>query len=394
MRAGVVISAQPGVEELAVRAEELGLHSFWVYDTPMVNGDPFVALSLCAKATRRIRLGIGVTSPALRSAPATASGLASLNALAPGRIICGVGTGNTARRTLGMPPTTVARLENFTAALQDLCAGRSTEYREGDRVRDIRFLHAGAHVNTADPIEFVVAALHGPKAAAVAGRRGTGLISVGLLDPTAWHALHETRRDAAQGTSRGPDSPTGSRADSTDSRADYAGSKADTTDSPVNSPDSRVNSPDSRVNSYVVTPLHLLDEHEDPHGVAARDATGHLVLSLLTFAADTAADTPALAEQLAPEEREAVRRLLDRRGTTATAPDRHTKLYPNYLERVAPQDRDLVLPSLMDTLALVGTRDDLLARITTLEQAGVDELLIQPVIDPPTEMARLAKLLT
>lgn len=166
MRAGVVIAPQPGVEDLAVQAEELGLHSFWVNDTPMVHGDPFVALSLCAKATRRIRLGIGVTSPALRSAPAAASGFASLNALAPGRIICGVGTGNTARRTLGMQPTTAARLENFTAALQDLCAGRPTEYREGDRVRDIRFLHTGAHVNTADPIEFVVAAL-GPQAAAV-----------------------------------------------------------------------------------------------------------------------------------------------------------------------------------------------------------------------------------
>ncbi len=351
MRAGIVVSAQPGVEELAVRAEELGLHSFWVYDTPMVHGDPFVALSLCAKATSRIRLGIGVTSPALRSAPATASGLASLNALAPGRIICGVGTGNTARRTVGMRPATAARLENFTAALQDLCAGRSTEYREGDRVSDIRFLHTGTHVNTADPIEFVVAALLGPKAAAVAGRRGTGLISFGLLDPTAWHTLHATRRQAAQDTPRDPD-------------------------------------------SYLVTALHMLAEDEDPHGDAARDATGHLVLSLLAFAADTAADPNAFAEQLGPEERQAVQRLLDRRGTTATAPDRHTKLYPNYLGRIAPQDRDLVLPSLMNTLALVGARDDLLARITTLEQAGVDELLIQPVTDPPTEMAHLAKLLT
>ncbi|MDN3026049.1 LLM class flavin-dependent oxidoreductase [Streptomyces sp. S.PB5] len=353
MRAGVVVSAQPGVEELAVQAEELGLDSFWVNDTPMVHGDPFVALSLCARVTSRIRLGIGVTSPALRSAPAAASGLASLNALAPGRILCGVGTGNTARRTLGMRPVTVAGLEDFTAALQDLCAGRSTEYREGDRVRDIRFLHAGAQVNTADPIEFVVAAL-GPRAAAVAGRRGTGLASFGLLDPAAWHALHDARRHAAQDTRR-------------------AGG--------------------SRTDSYLVTSLHLLAEDDDPHGDAARDATGHLVLSLLAFAADTAAENPAFVEQLGPDEREAVRRLLVRRGTTATAPDRHTKLYPNYLGRIAPQDRDLVLPSLMNALALVGTRDDLLVRIATLEQAGIDELLIQPVIDPPAEMAQLAKLL-
>ncbi|NUT26115.1 MAG: LLM class flavin-dependent oxidoreductase [Streptomyces sp.] len=350
MRAGVVVAAHPGVEDLAVQAEELGLRSFWVNDTPMVHGDPFVALSLCAKATRRIRLGIGVTSPALRSAPAAASGFASLNALAPGRIICGVGTGNTARRTLGMQPATAAALENFTAALQDLCAGRPTEYREGDRVRDIRFLHAGAHVNTSDPIEFVVAAL-GPQAAAVAGRRGAGLISFGLLDPTTWHALHDARRQAAHGTLRAPG---------------------------------------SHANSYVVTALHLLRANEDADSDAARDTTGHLVLSLLDFAADT----PAFAEQLGPDEREAVRQLLDRRGTTATSPDRYTKLYPNYLGRIAPQDRDLVLPSLMNSLALVGTRDDLRTRITALEQAGVDELLIQPVIDPPTEMAQLAELLT
>ena len=113
---------QERIRESQKKAEELGLHSFWVNDTPMVHGDPFVALSLCAKATSRIRLGIGVTSPALRSAPAAASGLTSLNALAPGRIICGVGTGNTARRTLGMPPTTAAALENFTAAVQDPAA--------------------------------------------------------------------------------------------------------------------------------------------------------------------------------------------------------------------------------------------------------------------------------
>ncbi|NUP83298.1 MAG: LLM class flavin-dependent oxidoreductase, partial [Nonomuraea sp.] len=111
--------------------------------------------------------GCRACSSALRSAPAAASGFASLNALAPGRIICGVGTGNTARRTLGMRPATAVTLEDFTAALQDLCAGRAIEHREGGRVRDVRFLHAAGHVNTADPIEFVVAAL-GPGAAAVA----------------------------------------------------------------------------------------------------------------------------------------------------------------------------------------------------------------------------------
>ncbi|MGI5205135.1 hypothetical protein ACQEU6_26600 [Spirillospora sp. CA-108201] len=77
----------------------------------------------------------------------------------------------------------------------------------------------------------------------------------------------------------------------------------------------------------------------------------------------------------------------------ADAPDRHTELYPDHLGRIAPQDRDLILPSLMNTLVLVGTCDDLRARITTLQQAGVDELLIRPLIDPRTEMAQPAELL-
>ncbi|WP_327086150.1 LLM class flavin-dependent oxidoreductase [Nonomuraea sp. NBC_01738] len=333
MRKGIVVTAQPGVDALAARAEALGFSSFWVYDTPMLHGDPFVALALCAKATRRIRLGLGVTSPALRSAPAAASALASLNALAPGRIICGAGTGNTARRALGLPPGTVAELETFTATLQTLCAGGTAAYREGDRVRDVRLLHADGQVNTADPIEFVVAA-NGRKAAAVAGRRGTGLISFGLLDPAAWRAFR----------------PPG--------------------------------------DSYVMTALHVLGEGEDPYGDAVRDATGHIVLSLLTFAADS----PAFAAGLGPEARAAVRTLLERRGTTSGAPDRHTALYPGYLGRVAAADLDLILPPLIDLVALAGTRDGLRARLDALEEAGVDEIVLHPVVDPHREMAIWATL--
>lgn len=347
MRSGIVVTARPGVEELAARAEQLGFTSFWVYDTPMVNGDPFVALALCAKATSVIKLGIGVTSPALRSAPAAAAAVASLNAIAPGRVICGVGTGNTARRTLGMLPTTMDRLEAFTHALQDLTSGRETTYTEGTRTRDIRFLHVGPYVNTRDPVEFVVAAF-GLKAAAIAGRLGAGIISFGLLAPDVWTAFHGTRQEAAVA----------------------AGQPA-------------------RADSYVMTSLHVLDDGESRYGDLAKDSMGHVAMALLTFAADN----PAFGDSLEPDEADAVRRLLQRRGTTATAPDRHRSLYRNYLGRVDAGDRDLVVPSLVDKLALIGTRDELVERIATLETAGIDEIVIQPVVDPDREMAVLAELM-
>ncbi|GAA5062031.1 alkanesulfonate monooxygenase SsuD/methylene tetrahydromethanopterin reductase-like flavin-dependent oxidoreductase (luciferase family) [Thermocatellispora tengchongensis] len=346
MRKGIVVTAHVGVEKLAAQAEELGFSSFWVYDTPMLHGDPFIALALCAKATSRIKLGVGVTSPALRSAPAAANHFASLNALAPGRVICGIGTGNTARRTLGMLPTKMAELERFTAALQDLCSGRPTQYREGDRVREVQFMHIGPYVNTTDPIEFVVAAF-GLKASAIAGRRGTGVLSFGLLDPGAWAAFTQERRNAARAAGR-----------------------------------------PAEADSYVMTSMHVLAEGEDRYGDASRDAMGHIALSLLAFAADN----PSFAANLSEEEKDAVQRLLARRGTTATSDERHKVLYRNYLGRIAPEDRDLVLPSLVDKLGLVGTPDELTARIAEMEKSGVNELVIQPVVDPVAEMTEFAKL--
>jgi len=344
MRTGIVVTARPGIEDLAVRAEELGFSSFWVYDTPMVHGDPFISLALCAKATRRIKLGIGVTSPALRSSPAAAAAVSSLNAIAPGRVICGIGTGNTARRTLGMLPTKMAELEAFTASLQDLTAGRETGYTEGERARTIKFLHVGPYVNTADPVEFVVAA-SGLKAAAIAGRRGAGIISFGVLAPEAWTAFDTTRRQAAR----------------------EAGQPEET-------------------DSYVMTSMHVLGENEDRYSDLAKDKTGHIAMSLLTFAADS----PSFAAALEPEEADAVRRLVERRGTTDS--NRHATLYRNYLGRIEPEDRDLIVPSLMDKLALIGTRPQLLERLTALEKAGLNEIVIQPVLDPEAEMLQLAKL--
>ncbi|MFD6434198.1 LLM class flavin-dependent oxidoreductase [Streptomyces venezuelae] len=348
MRTGIVMSARPGLERLAARAEELGFSSFWVYDTPMVHGDPFVGLALCANATSRIKLGIGVTSPALRSAPASAAALSSLNALAPGRIICGVGTGNTARRTLGMRPTKLAELESFTAALQDLTGGRETDYREGTRTSRVRFLHTDGYVNTDDPVEFVMAAF-GPKVAAMAGRLGTGLISFAMHAPSAWSALGEARRAAAPTAAYDTESPP----------------------------------------SYLISSLHVLADGEGRYGDAVKDAMGHIAVSALILAVEN----PAFRAALPPEEAAAVDRLLHLRDTTATAPDRHHTLYRDYLGRLSPEDRDLVVPSLVDKFGLVGTREEVTRQIDALEKSGVDELVIHPVADPEGGMTALARLL-
>jgi alkanesulfonate monooxygenase SsuD/methylene tetrahydromethanopterin reductase-like flavin-dependent oxidoreductase (luciferase family) len=138
-----------------------------------------------------------------------------------------------------------------------------------------------------------------------------------------------------------------------------------------------------------MTSLRVLADGEDRHSDLAKDTMGHVAMALLIFAADN----PAFGETLEPAEADAVQRLLSRRGTTATATDRHKSLYRNYLGRIDPADRDLIVPSLVDKLGLIGTRDELRERIAALEAAGVDEIVIQPVIDPEQEMADLAKLM-
>ena len=90
--------------KIVKRAEALGYRRAWFYDTQLLNAEPFVSMAAAAVQTSTIRLATGVLIPSNRIAPVTASALASLNALAPGRIDFGISTGFTARRTLGLGP--------------------------------------------------------------------------------------------------------------------------------------------------------------------------------------------------------------------------------------------------------------------------------------------------
>ena len=81
--------------ELAVVAEEAGLDSVWVGDSPLARprADPFTLLGAVAARTTTIGLGTAALLPALRPALATAHAAATLDQLAPGRVTLGVGAG-------------------------------------------------------------------------------------------------------------------------------------------------------------------------------------------------------------------------------------------------------------------------------------------------------------
>lgn len=80
------------VAEFAVEAEEAGVRTLWHSNLP--NGwDPFIGLSQAAVATRRIRLGVLALSPYEMHPVRIAYALISLNELAEGRAVIGLGGG-------------------------------------------------------------------------------------------------------------------------------------------------------------------------------------------------------------------------------------------------------------------------------------------------------------
>src|SRR5579862_7692439 len=127
MQFGIVLPTRADSWRIARQAETLGVSHAWFYDTALLNAEMFVAMGAAAVRTDRIILATGVLTPSNRIAPVAASGLAALNELAPERILFGVGTGFTARRTLGLGAMPLAEVEDYVRAVEALLRGETAE---------------------------------------------------------------------------------------------------------------------------------------------------------------------------------------------------------------------------------------------------------------------------
>ena len=76
----------------------MGYERVWVYDSPALYGDVWVALARVAESTDHIGLATGVAVGFLRHVMVTASAIATIEELAPGRLSFAVGTGFTGAR--------------------------------------------------------------------------------------------------------------------------------------------------------------------------------------------------------------------------------------------------------------------------------------------------------
>jgi probable F420-dependent oxidoreductase len=131
MQFGFTIKPESSIERtvaLTKQAEAAGFEYGWLFDSHVLWRDPYPLLTLMAQATTTLRLGTCVTNPATREPSVTASLLATLNELSGGRMDLGIGRGDSARRVLGKPPTTMKDLEAAVQVIRELVEGRAVDY--------------------------------------------------------------------------------------------------------------------------------------------------------------------------------------------------------------------------------------------------------------------------
>jgi 5,10-methylenetetrahydromethanopterin reductase len=202
MRFDVGILASQPVPEVVRQvqlAEALGYDTAWITDTHLVCRELWVTLTACATATSRIRLGPGITVPHTRHVSVTASAIATLHELAPGRLVLGIGTGGSAAETMGLPVARMARvatLETQATSLRRLLAGESVRLDTGVEAR-LAWLERPA------PIPLYLAG-SGPRMLEAAGRLGDGAIMYVGVAPWLVEAALESVRAGARAAGREP----------------------------------------------------------------------------------------------------------------------------------------------------------------------------------------------
>jgi 5,10-methylenetetrahydromethanopterin reductase len=110
-------------------AEDVGFTMVGVADSQSVFREMYTTMALCAQATRRVLIGPTVTNPITRHPAVAASGIATIDEIAPGRAFFGIGSGDSAILNLAERPATLADLRAYLTAVRALHTQREAQWR-------------------------------------------------------------------------------------------------------------------------------------------------------------------------------------------------------------------------------------------------------------------------
>jgi probable F420-dependent oxidoreductase len=181
--------------ELIELAEQHGFEYAWTYDSHILWQESYATLPLAAARTSRIKLGHFVTNPGIRDPTITASWYATMQDLSNGRMVMGIGRGDSSRRVVGLKPVRVAEFEARCQMIKELMNGRKVDWND----KELELTWARKEL---PEIPMWIAG-YGPKALAVAGRVGDGVI-IQLADPVIIQWIMDVARKAAEEAGRDP----------------------------------------------------------------------------------------------------------------------------------------------------------------------------------------------
>ena len=195
---GVTVLPDPPYQrlvELIELAERHGFEYGWTYDSHVLWQESTPTLALAAAATKSIKLGHMVTNPGTREPTVVASMYATLHDISNGRMVMGIGRGDSARRYINQQPVRVGRFEDAVRMIKPFMNGEKVPWN--DTKLELTWVRPEL-----PPIEMHVAG-YGPKVLAIAGRHGDGVI-IQLADPDIIQWTMDTARRAAEEAGRDP----------------------------------------------------------------------------------------------------------------------------------------------------------------------------------------------
>ena len=182
------------VRAMAEAADTLGYDMVGIADTPGIAMDPWVATTILAESVRRARVSVCVTNLVTRHPAIAAASIASIDLLAPGRAVLGIGVGHSGTRNLGAPSLPAGELADGVTFIKELLRGRPAPYRGGT-----------AHLPWVKrPSPVFLAASH-PRSLKAAGAHADGVfINYGLAADNVVES-EGTVASAARAAGRNPD---------------------------------------------------------------------------------------------------------------------------------------------------------------------------------------------
>ncbi|HEY6778080.1 MAG TPA: TIGR03842 family LLM class F420-dependent oxidoreductase [Thermoleophilaceae bacterium] len=180
--------------ELWETARDAGLDQAWSWDSHVLWQECWSLMGwLIGTVKPDFEFGTCVTNPRTRDPIVTASAFATLNQITDGRMICGIGRGDSSVRVLKRKPANLADVEHAVHVIRTLGSGA-----------EMRVDGIDARIPWARHEVPVYVAAYGPKALRLAGRVGDGVI-LQIADPFVieW-ALRQVRASAEEAR-RDPD---------------------------------------------------------------------------------------------------------------------------------------------------------------------------------------------